>query len=143
MTTGTVPAFETTVQKTNIWLKDLMSELHWEGYDHEQSYHAMRAVLQALRDRLTVEEAADLAAQLPMLVRGFYYEGWKPARTPLPERTKEAFLEHVADHFPSESISQTEEVTRAVFRVLTKHVTAGEIQDIHSSLPKPIRNLWD
>jgi uncharacterized protein (DUF2267 family) len=31
-------------------------------------------VLHALRDRLTVEEASDLAAQLPMLIRGLYYE---------------------------------------------------------------------
>jgi len=30
----------------------------------------MRATLHALRDRLTVEEVAQLGAQLPMLVRG-------------------------------------------------------------------------
>lgn len=142
MTSATVSAFETTLQKTNVWLKDLISELHWEGYDHEQSYHALRAVLHALRDRLTVEEASDLAAQLPMLMRGIYYEGWTPAKTPVTERSREAFLAHVAEQFPSESVTQTEDVTRAVFRVISKHVTGGEIEDIKSSLPKPIRELW-
>jgi uncharacterized protein (DUF2267 family) len=63
------------MQKTQIWLKDLMSQLDWEDRPHK-AYLALRTVLHALRDRLTVEEAVQLGAQLPMLVRGFYYEGW-------------------------------------------------------------------
>jgi uncharacterized protein (DUF2267 family) len=34
-------------------------------------------MLHALRDRLPPEIAVHLSAQLPMLVRGIYYEGWK------------------------------------------------------------------
>ena len=45
----------------------------------------------------TVNEVAALGVQLPMLVRGFYYEGWKPADKPLRERKKETFLTHISE----------------------------------------------
>lgn len=70
--------FGNTLQKTHLWLDDLMAELGWQ--DRHKAYLALRAVLHTLRDRLTVEEAAHLGAQLPMLIRGFYYEGWDPKR---------------------------------------------------------------
>jgi uncharacterized protein (DUF2267 family) len=143
MTSATISAFESTLQKTNIWLKDLLSELHWEDSDHERAYHAMRAVLHVLRDRLSVEEATDFAAQLPMLIRGFYYEGWNPTHTPSADHNQEQFLEKISAQFITESTTHTEEITRAVFRVINKHVTSGEIDDIKSALPKPIRELWE
>jgi len=71
-----VAAFDSTIQTTNVWLHDIMERLGWQ--DRHRAYHALRAVLHALRDRLPVDQAAALGAQLPMLVRGFYYEGWHP-----------------------------------------------------------------
>jgi len=71
MTQTSLAAFDSTLQTTNIWLNDILGQLGWQ--DHHRAYHALRAVLHALRDRLTVDQAAALAAQLPMLVRGFYY----------------------------------------------------------------------
>jgi hypothetical protein len=55
--------FDTTLQKTNHWLKELMRLLDW--HDRQKAYLALRSTLHALRDRLTVEETAQLAAQLP------------------------------------------------------------------------------
>ena len=42
--------FDSTVQKTQIWLKDLMSQLDWQDRPHK-AYLALRTVLHALRDR--------------------------------------------------------------------------------------------
>ena len=135
-----ITAFDSTIHTTNIWLNDLMSWLGWP--DKQQAYHALRAVLHTLRDRLPVEQAAALGAQLPMLVRGFYYEGWHPHGKPVKERTKEAFLGHIAAAFQNDPDVKAEDVARAVFHVLAKHVTPGEVKHVTLSLPGEIRSLW-
>ncbi len=132
--------FSKTLSKTHVWLTELMAELDWQ--DEHKAYVALRAVLHALRDRLTVEEAADLAAQLPMLVRGFYFEGWHPAGTPVKERHREDFLSHVREPFKNDDAVVAPDVVRAVFKLLRRHVSKGEIEDIRHVLPGELRALW-
>jgi uncharacterized protein (DUF2267 family) len=132
--------FDTTLQKTHVWLDDIMREMQWSD-ERQRAYLALRSVLHALRDRLTMEEALDLGAQLPMLVRGFYYEGWKPLDTPRKERHKEEFLAHIKQAFRNDDRMDTEQITRAVFRVLAQRVNEGEIQDIRRILPAELREL--
>ena len=139
--TGLAP-FESTLQTTNIWLNDIRERLGWTE-DHHRAYHALRAVLHALRDRLPVDQAAALAAQLPMLVRGFYYEGWHPHGKPVKERHKEDFLAHVAEAFRDDPDVDPERIVSVVFRVLSKHVSGGEVESVKRSLPTEIRSLWD
>jgi len=132
--------FDTTLHKTNSWLKELMQELHWQ--DRRKAYLALKATLHALRDRLTLDEAAQLGAQLPMLIRGFYYEGWDPTRKPLKIGDKEEFLDRIEQEFRGGGPVDPERVARAVFTVLAKRVTAGEIEDVKHVLPAEIRELW-
>ena len=75
--------FDKTVDKTNHVLKEIEQAYGWPKERRNYSYDALRAVLHALRDRLTVDECADLAARLPLLVRGMYCEGWDPSRVPV------------------------------------------------------------
>ncbi len=140
MTSTTLSSFENTVHKTNVWLKDVMQELGWGSPD--RAYLALRAVLHTLRDHLSTEEVADLAAQLPMLVRVSYFEGWSPNRRTTQERHKNQFIAHVDKAFADDMTVDSEEVTRAVFRVVSKHVSSGEIADIKHTLPESIRMLW-
>ena len=79
---------------------------------------------------------------MPMLVRGFYYEGWHVADKPLKERRKEAFLSHIAEAFRDSPDVDPEEVARAVFQVMEKHVTAGEIEGVKHCLPTELRAMW-
>lgn len=140
MTTTGLKTFDHAVESANIWLNEMMRRLGWD--DRHRAYHGMRAVLHALRDRLTVDEAAHLGAQLPMLIRGFYYDGWHPAHKPVKERSKEEFLAHIRKAFEFDPDADPEEVTRAVFAVLANHVTSGEIEDIKHMLPAEVRDLW-
>jgi uncharacterized protein (DUF2267 family) len=140
MSQTSLAPFDSTLQTTNVWLNDVLERLGWE--DQHRAYHALRAVLHALRDRLPVDQAAALAAQLPMLVRGFYYEGWHPHGKPLKERHREEFLAHIAAAFLEGPAVDPERVARAVFQVLSKHVSAGEVEAVKRCLPAEIRSLW-
>jgi uncharacterized protein (DUF2267 family) len=138
-----VESFDITLQTTQRWLNELMDELHWDNWDDRyRAYAALRATLHALRDRLSVEEAVHLGAQLPMLIRGFYYEGWTPAGKPSKERRKEEFLAPIRAHFRTDPDIDPERVACAVFRVLANRVTAGEIDNVKSMLPQDLLELW-
>jgi uncharacterized protein (DUF2267 family) len=132
--------FDTTLQKTHSWLNELMRLMSWQ--DKHKAYQAVRVTLHALRDRLSVGEVAQLGAQLPMLVRGFYYEGWRPDGAVLTTRHKEEFLAPIAEHFRSDPEVDAERIARAVFAVLAARIAKGEIEDIEHVLPKQLRALW-
>ncbi|QDT01957.1 hypothetical protein K227x_03270 [Rubripirellula lacrimiformis] len=106
------------------------------------TYHGMCAVLHALRDRLTIHETADFAAQLPMLIRGMFYEGWQPDQIPVKHRSKEAFLGHVCEAFPDDQSVDPEKLTRAVLKMVASHVGKREMDDIQAIIPKPLRELF-
>ncbi len=132
--------FDTTLNKTSIWLGEIMEDMGWQ--DRHKAYVALRGVLHALRDRLMVDEAVNLGAQLPMLIRGFYYEGWRPAGKPLKYRHKEDFLHHIAQGAPGIDGTELERAARAVFKVLARQVTQGEIEQVISQMPAEVRELW-
>ena len=135
-----VDVFDTTLQKTSVWLNCVMEEMGWE--DRHRAYSVLRAVLHALRDRLIVDEAVNLGAQLPMLIRGFYYEGWRPEGRPFKYRHKEEFFAQVAKTLPGMEQAELERAVRAVFKVLSSQVTGGEIDQVRDQLPAEVREFW-
>ena len=132
--------FDTTVHKTNAWLNRLMILL--ELSEKRAAYEGLRATLQTLRDRLTVDESAQFAAQLPMLVRGFYYEGWDPSRTPVKLRDVPSFLAAIEDRLPSDYPRDSEAVALAVFALIEENVSGGEVADVLQLVPGELRSLW-
>ena len=133
-----VDVFQTTLLKTGEWLRDVRQILHWDSEQH--AYLALRAVLQTLRDRLPVMEAVHLGSQLPMLVRGFYYEGWTPLDKPL-KFTREEFLMCIASHFRGDPDVSAVEVTRAVIETMGTHIDAGELHKLLDVLPRDFADL--
>jgi uncharacterized protein (DUF2267 family) len=77
-----------------------------------------------------------------MLVRGIYCEGWRPHVESPRERKLEEFLEHVAVELHDAGPVNVEQATRAVFGVLARHLSAGEIEEAKQALPSKIRQLW-
>lgn len=124
----------------NVWLRDISEEM--EHPDRQVAYHALRGALFALRDRLSVEEAVQLSAQFPTLVRGVYFEGYRPANKPLTYRDREEFLERVGEELQQGGSASPEAATRAVFAVLNRRISPGEVEDVRQMLPKHIRGLW-
>lgn len=128
--------FDRTIQTTNLWLREIAE--HLGTSDRRRAWHALGAVLQVLRDRLPVDEAAQLAAQLPLLVRGLYYEGWDPGR-PKRIQTREEFVRHVRDVLGGQAAVDAPDACAAVFATLRGHVTKGELSDIESLLPTDLK----
>jgi uncharacterized protein (DUF2267 family) len=135
-----VAPFEHAVQTSNAWINDLMEKLDWD--DRHRAYKALRVVLHTLRDRLPLQEVVDLGAQLPMLIRGLYYEGWKPGAPTVKMRKREEFLIPVEEAFRDEPDIRPEEVAWGVFRLLASHVSKGEIDDVLQTLQTDLRTLW-
>src|SRR5215472_12463445 len=76
-----VDSLDNSIDKTNVWLADVAAGFGTE--DRRLAYRVTRTWLHTLRDRLPVPVAAHLAAQLPELLRGVFYDGWNPSKVPV------------------------------------------------------------
>jgi len=129
------------VHQMNLWLNELDSRVGWG--DKARSYRLLRSVLHAVRDHLNSNEAAQLGAQLPTLVRGFYYEGWNPSKTPVKERSRDGFVGRVQEAFKMDPMGDAEHAIRAVFWLLDRHVSEGEMNDVRATFNSKVRELFD
>lgn len=139
MTTG-LAIFDQTVQKTNVWLRAVEERLG--PCSRQDAYCAWRAVLHALRNQLAPQEVLDFSAQLPLLLRGVFLEGWRLGKRQARARTTEDFIENVAVALPPNFDQPPEHVARAVLETVTDHISIGELRDIIGGLPPSLRQLW-
>ena len=131
--------FDKTVQTTNTWLDEIVDEL---GPSKQNAWHVLGAVLRTLRDRLPLDLAVHLGAQLPLLVRGLYYDQWHPASQPEKERTAEEFLARVELGLQGIRPMNIEQATKCVLGVLSRHIDPGQTAKVIDALPQGIRPLW-
>jgi uncharacterized protein (DUF2267 family) len=135
-----ISAFESSLDKTNLILKDIENAYGWPKERRNQSYAALRTVLHLLRDRLPVDESVEFAQQLPVLVRGIYFDGWVPSDVPI-KLNRDDFLYEVRQGFPYDAEGGPERVTQVVLDTLRRHVTQGEWQDVKDTMPKDLALL--
>lgn len=138
MSTG-LAVFDTTVRESNSWLAAIQERLR--PCTRQQAYAALRAALHVLRDRLPPEGALALSAQLPMLLRGLFLEGWEagPAGG---VRDPDAFCAEIEDRLPPAFPRDPRSVAEAVFAVLAAKVDPGQARKLLALLPPPLRTLW-
>jgi uncharacterized protein (DUF2267 family) len=139
MSTG-LAVFDTSISESNHWLKVLEQEL--PPCNRHDAYRAMRAVMHTLRDRLAPDGAMRLAAQLPLLLRGVYVEGWRPAETPIRSHTVAAFVDAVAAGLPPDFPVDAEFVTRCVVKVLWLQMKGGAMEKVKQEIPPALHTLW-
>ena len=136
-----VPALDSSVQSTHLWLHDIEREL---GFKNERAaYAALRATLHALRDRLPVESVAHFGAGLPTMIRGIYYDGWHPSAARLRAAHDEALemsMRH--DLLGHDELGAGEAVAAKVMRVIDQHMDSGQIDHVFDAWPKQVRELW-
>jgi uncharacterized protein (DUF2267 family) len=141
MSLAKVDSIERTVHKTNEWIADLERELGVD--DSAYAWRALRAYLQVLRDRLTTSEAAHLAAELPQLLRGVFYEGFDPDRQPERIRDRQTFLERLAGRAHLGDPDEAARIAAAATRVLRRRIASAEVDDVLAQLPAEIRQVLE
>ncbi|MER7168107.1 DUF2267 domain-containing protein [Micromonospora sp. NPDC000207] len=133
-------AFESSLDKTNLILKEIEQAYGWPKDRRNQSYAALRTVLHLLRDRMPVRESAEFAAQLPVLVRGIYFDGWQPENVPV-KLNRDDFLYEVRQGFPYDVDGGVERVVQVVLDALRRHVTQGEWDDVKATMPQDLSRM--
>lgn len=124
-------------QRAEEWLDVVAAELGTS--DRRHAYHLLRAWMHTTRDRVGVDAAAHFAAQLPMLLRGLFFDGWRPSRVPV-KYDAEQFLAAMAE----EARVSPDEVRRgapAVTAALARQFSPGQLEHLLAQLPAPVRNL--
>ncbi len=126
---------DNSMQKTNELLHKIDEKIGWK--DMDKTYSATRAVLQATRDRLQPDEVADFASQLPMIMTGMVYEGYKPSDKPL-QMKREGYLAKISE-LMTDQADDPEKIVHAVMSTISDKVSPGEMNHIIANMPKDMQ----
>lgn len=138
-----VSVFETSLHKSQAWITEMHAELSW--LSGESVYQLLRAVLHALRDQLSTDEAAHFSAELPMLLRGTFYENWNPTKTQKKGASRAEFIHAVREHMGNMVEPKYELETGVIIALSTimNHVSPGEMDDIAQSAKPSLKDFYE
>ncbi len=135
-------------QHATAFLKEVANELN--NSDLDQAGRILITILHTLRDRISPQESLDLISQLPIYIRAAYTDGWRLTDKVERSKTREGFFNNVKKHavagINTSDFGNDEDVeakVRAVFRVLERHVSEGEVKHLKGQLPEPIAELLE
>jgi uncharacterized protein (DUF2267 family) len=140
--------FESYSQKATEFVREIATELG-NPEDTEHAGRVIQAVFHSIRDIITPEESLHLISQLPMYIKAVYVDKWKISAQQGNIRSLEEYLTDLRekagrtaerDFGNDETAMQKVE---AIFNVLKRHVSEGEIEDIKAQLPQPLAELWE
>ena len=139
MSANGLEVFYKTLETTHIWLNEICADL---GPDKQVAWKVLSTVLHKLRDRLTIGLAAHLGAQLPLLVRGVYYDQFEPGKLPAECNSREEFVAEVQEWLADSRPVDPDLAVRTVFKLLSRHISEGQINKVRDALPKSLRQMW-
>jgi uncharacterized protein (DUF2267 family) len=133
-----VRAINKSLHETNDWLEAYMKKCSLD--DHEQAYSVMRATFHAIRDRIPEDEATDFAAQLPMIIRGFYFEGFNPEDVPKKIRDEnEFFFDYLGSKIADSIDIDPRLAFNKLFELCGEHITSAQVDHVISMFPQDIQ----
>lgn len=131
----TPDAFDTAVQKANIWLKDI--EAAGKLRSRFQAYAALRSVLHALRDCAPAAEAVKLSAQMPLMIKGVFFDGWKLSPKPLRLSRKE-FEDVLRGGLKEQNGVEPTVALKAVLSAVSLHLSPSVLETFQLVLPSEV-----
>lgn len=136
--------FESYQNEAHVWLKKVAESTGIT--DRNRAGRIFRAVLHALRDRLPMDEAAHLGAQLPIIWKGVYYDGFVPHREPVRIRHEQDWLQFIYAKDPLAANSDfptVEDVKPAfdgVMKALRELISPGQFHQVEQALHHGIKS---
>lgn len=133
--------FEKYASKGNEFINRLQSNLGVNDRDH--AARILRSTFRVIRNHLSVEESFQLIAQLPMVLKAVYVEGWKLTDHKRITNLDEFFIEIIQEegHSSWRDFSSKNEVldsVRAVLQTLREYVSKQEMDQALATLPRKI-----
>ncbi|MFP4053047.1 MAG: DUF2267 domain-containing protein [Phycisphaerae bacterium] len=137
---GQLRPLQASTQKAHEWLSEFME--HTGRQDEGKAWQMVRAVLHVLRDRMPVDKSAHISAQLPLVIRGLYFDGWKPSYQPSRIRSRDEFVQAVADELSGHPEIDPNQAIEGTLFLLSRHLSNGEVEKIKQSLQPELASLW-
>ena len=115
--------------------------------DRKHAAHITTAVFHTIRDLISVEESLHFIAQLPMMMKAVYVEGWRTTEKQERINSLEEFYGAVRNKCPKLVIevftpNKLEHSVRQVIHVLRTYVDQGELNDIATQLHDEVAGLF-
>ena len=140
MTAQGLEVIDHSVHLTHEWINELAARLGWSS--KRSTLRLLRITLHRIRDHLMINELAQMSAQLPLVIRGFFFEGWVPKQTPIKERRAQEFVTFVDAQMGETPEYRGRDDIKCVFDMLNARLSRGEVEDVRASLPSEIHDLW-
>ncbi|MEH6832444.1 MAG: DUF2267 domain-containing protein [Sulfitobacter sp.] len=140
MTGQGLEVIDHSAQLTHEWINELAERLGWAS--KRSALRLLRITICHVRDHLLVNEVAHVSAQLPIMIRGFFFEGWMPEQTPIKERNAIEFVSFIEGQMKGAEEYRGRDDIKCVFELLNNRLSRGEVEDIRATLPADIRDLW-
>lgn len=141
MTAQGLEVIDHSVHLTHEWINELAERLSWTS--KRSALRLRRVTLHRIRDHLLADEMAQLSAQLPIMIRGFFFEDWIPKRTPIKERKAADFVAFISEQMGDAMEFRGSADIQCVFKLLNARISRGEIEDIRACLPMELRDFWE
>lgn len=138
MSTTGLEVIDRSLHITHTWLDEIMETL---GPDKQVAWHVLGGVLRSLRDRLQPDLAAHLGAQLPLIIRGAFYDHYQPSKMPEKIRSWDEFQEKLEAELSWTRPINVRDAFRTVCRTLDRHIEANQAEKVWEALPEEIRRV--
>lgn len=138
--TRTVHVFDRTMHEAHDWVNELSGRLGWSS--ERDALRLLRTVLCTIRDHLPVNEMAQFSAQLPIMLRGMFFEGWQPKKTPVHERDITEFIRAIEEQVGEVLDYRGASDITAVFDLINARISRGEVNDVRANLPRDLKEMW-
>ena len=139
MSATVLDVFDKSLHATNAWLDEIADDI---GPDRHVAWKVITVVLHKTRDQLPVELAARLGAELPLLIRGAYYDPFEPNRQKVKCCNLEELTDEIAKWLSGARRIHPSLALQAVWATLSRQVPVGLIRKVQEVLPHDLREFW-